>query len=631
MRFAELRRALWHLRNGGVDGLRRHLRRQRRVPGSPRVDTRARAVAQGALGFEPWQPLTHLSRRQDLRVAVILDPFSALAFSFEWDQVAITPDGWRAELEANPPQLLFVESAWNGNDGAWRFLLTGSKGPSPQLRELVGWCQGRRIPTVFWNKEDPTHTEDFLECAALFDHVFTTDADLLDFYRDALGHTRVAALGFAAQPAIHNPIRPAGGHQNRDVAFAGMYFAHRHPERREQMDLLLNAARNVSPRMEHGLEIFSRQLGGDERYQFPAPLDKAVVGTLEYHEMLSAYRAYKVFLNVNTVTTSSTMCARRVFEISASGTPVVSTASPAISATFPSDEVVQVDTRRGAEFAIRSLVTSPELRDRIVHRAQRRIWREHTYSHRVDDVLEVAQLGDHVLTRNPRTVTAVVSSNRPQQLTHVLRTIGSQRDVPVQLAFLAHGWDVDERSVRELASEAGVHDLVILRADQDVPLGACLNRLVDAADGDLVAKVDDDDFYGPYYLRDQIDALEFSGAELVGKQAHFVHLLGADLLALRFPEREHRFTDFVMGPTLLTSRSTAQALRFPEVGLGEDSAFLRSVISEGGRVYSASRFEFAQVRGGASHTWGASDYEILASARVQVAGHATNHVLVKSS
>ena len=57
-----------------------------------------------------------------------------------------------------------------------------------------------------------------------------------------------------------------------------MYFAHKYPERREQMDLLLGAAEAVSGRMEHGLEIFSRFLGDDERYQFPGSLADRVVG-----------------------------------------------------------------------------------------------------------------------------------------------------------------------------------------------------------------------------------------------------------------------------------------------------------------------------------------------------------------
>ena len=58
--------------------------------------------------------------------------------------------------------------------------------------------------------------------------------------------------------------------------------------------------------------------------------------------------------------------------------------------------------------------------------------------------------------------------------------------------------------------------------------------------------MDDDDIYGEHYLTDQLAALRYSNADLVGKQAHYLHLRNRDIVMCRFPEREHRFTDLVM-------------------------------------------------------------------------------------
>lgn len=624
-----VRRAFWHLRHGGPSALRRH-RARVRAAGPPHVGARARTDRHGRLTYPAWPVATAPLRRRDLRVAVVLDDFSRLALSYEWQQVEVTPDDWRRTLEAEPVDLLFVESAWAGNGGAWRYHLTGTQGPRPAFVELVAWCREHGVPTVLWNKEDPVHHEDFLDVARLVDHVWTTDGDMVDRYRTELGHDRVGVLPFAAQPALHHPVRRGAGRAERDVAFAGMWFAHRHPERREQLDVLLGGALDASARMGTGLEIYSRQLGGDDRYQFPAPYDARVVGSLDYASMLTAYRAHKVFLNVNTVVGSPTMCARRIYEITASGTPVVSTPSPAIDAVFAADEVTQVADRHEAGLVLRALVRNPELRDRQVHRAQRRIWAAHTYAHRVDDVLDAAGLGEHRVTGGVPQVSVLVATNRPHRLEHVLRTVGGQRDVDVQLVLLAHGWDVDDADVRAAALAAGVRDVVLLGAGADVALGECLNRLVAASDGAVVAKVDDDDVYGAHYLADQVHALGYSGADVVGKQAHFVHLAGADVTALRFPEREHRFTDFVMGPTLVAPRATVDAVPFPAVGRGEDTGFLADAVAAGASVYSADRFNFVQVRGGdvAAHTWTVSDAELLAGADVQVAGRAPDHAMV---
>ena len=135
----------------------------------------------------------------------------------------------------------------------------GPSAPRPAITELVAHCQEKGIPTVFWNKEDPPHFEDFLPTAALFDHVYTTDENLVPEYRQRLGHDRIRVLPFAAQPKLHNPGRVGRVQRDRSVVFGGMYFRDKYPERREQLDVLLPAAARLD------LDIYSRQDCGVNR------------------------------------------------------------------------------------------------------------------------------------------------------------------------------------------------------------------------------------------------------------------------------------------------------------------------------------------------------------------------------
>lgn len=626
-----LRTGLWHFRKGGFAQVRewrkrRHLQRDLPLSGG-RVD----AVSVDADGWflpenvPPYIPNDRPKAFGDLRVAVILDEFSMGAWSGEFDVLALTPAAWREEL-AGEVDLLFVESAWNGNGGAWQYQLTGSKAPSAALRELVAHCRERNIPTVFWNKEDPPHFDDFLDTAALFDVVFTSDVNKVESYRAALEHDRVAPLSFAAQPSIHNPIRIPGLHQRGDVAFAGMYFAHKYPERREQMQLLLGAAEAIERRLDSPLKVYSR-FADNKQYAFPAPFDKAVVGALDYDRMLTAYRAYKVFLNVNSVVDSPSMCARRVFEIVASGTPVVSTRSAAIPEFFPQDEVPVVDDQLSAQWQIRALVNSPQLRDRMVHRAQRRIWLEHTYSHRAATILDAAGIEYSSDPLRLPSVTAMVSTNRPHMVDHALQQVANQRDVQVQFALLTHGFTVDHAELRAKAADLGVANVVIVEGRDEWKLGDCLNELVRVADGEVLAKFDDDDYYGGAYLLDQLLALRVTGADMVGKQASYVHLGNTDTVVLRNPEREHRWTTFVAGPTLTAPAELFRAHPFEPRTKGEDTALLRAITDAGARVYSADRFNFMQVRRRTNdHTWSVDEAEILANGRVESFGHSLDHV-----
>lgn len=631
----EIRNAVWHFRRGGFKQVNDWFQKQK--------------ATQNPNGFKfSDSNLTNLERDLQLRlpvvvsrrqpsarklneVAIIADTFSARSWSPEWKCTFITPTSWSTDLETSNFSMLLVESAWAGNEGAWSYHLTGSSAPRPAFVDMLNRFKSLGIPTVFWNKEDPPHFDDFLDSAKLFDFVFTSDSRMIKRYQAALGHNRVASLSFGAQPYFHNPVRPVN-QKRRDVAFAGMYFSHKFPERREQMDIVLGGAADISPKLPNGLDIFSRQHGGEEKYQFPEPYASHVVGSLPYDQMLTANKYYSVFLNVNSVVDSPSMCARRIFEITAAGTPVVSAPSAAIKNFFDPSEVLEVHTREEASHAIRSLVRSPELRDRMVHLGQRRIWTEHTYAHRARQIekfigLESSAPSPLSMSTRPK-ISAVVSTIRPQQIQHILSTIGSQRKVDVELIVVSHGFTIDPEEFDRLATNYNVSNFHILEMDRELTLGDCLNKAVSRASGDFITKMDDDDLYGDNYLFDQVAALRFSGASIVGKQAHFMYLADSDATLLRFAEREHRFTNMVMGPTILGHAEIFKSTPFESRSRGEDTQFLRDIIDGGGTIYSSDRFNFMQMRGddGMAHTWNVSDAELTATGSIQWFGRNDRHV-----
>ncbi|SDN06289.1 CgeB family protein [Actinomyces ruminicola] len=611
------RKTLWHARHGGIAGVK-EFRRRRRASAWARP-TRGRRSRKGQGTFPEWDvPAPEAAEpRHELTVGVIADEFTTLALQYEWHAVALTPADWREQIAADPIDLLFVESAWHGNGDAWRYQVIGKNGPSAHLRELVAQARAAGIPTVFWNKEDPAHYDEAIATARLFDWVFTTDATLLDRYRTELGHNRIGVLPFAAQPTIHNPIRLCDDDGRpvplRDIAFAGMYFAHKYPERREQMETLLGAAVDAAPKLEHGLDIFSRYLGADANYQFPAPLDAFVRGSLSYPEMLSAYRGYKAFLNVNSVVNSPSMFARRIFEITACGTPVVTMPSPATGRFLPAGTLAVVGDRKEAYWVQRALVNNPELRERMTYLAQREIWLRHTYTARVDQVLEAVGMGERTYQRP--TIAPLVSTIRPERLDAVLYTLARQQEVEQRPIILTHGFEAPD-AARARARELGL-EVDWVTGEEETTLGANYNRMLARVDADFIAKLDDDDLYGDYYLFESLAAADYARAEVVGKHAHFVHLEDQDAVVLRFPEWEHRYTAFLSGPTLVAATELAREVGFPDTTIGEDTGFLKRASAAGARMYSASRFGFVQRRGaGPGHTWGISSAEVLATGRI---------------
>ena len=112
-------------------------------------------------------------------VAAILDTFTEYCLRYEADLVLLTPKQWKRQLERAQPTFLLVESAWSGNNGEWRYLLTNYKSRDVNpLRDLVKHCREHGLTTVFWNKEDPPNFEVFIDAAKEFDFVFTNRCGL---------------------------------------------------------------------------------------------------------------------------------------------------------------------------------------------------------------------------------------------------------------------------------------------------------------------------------------------------------------------------------------------------------------------------------------------------------------------
>lgn len=454
-----------------------------------------------------------LRRRRDLRIAAVADEFSWWAWQFEADVYTFTPRSWREVLEEQPPHLLLVESAWAGFGDTWRFQVQ-NLGRRPELvpryalPEVVAWCRARGIPTVFYNKEDPPNFAHFVDAARLFDFVFTSDADCLPAYRRHLGHERVFALPFAAQPRLHNPVW--AGPRDGAVAFAGTWYRERHTRRQDA------AAAILRPALEFGLHIYDRMAASDDpQYEWPAAYRPALRGRLPYARMLTAYKRYRVFLNINSVAASPTMFARRVFELLACGTPVISSPSRGIVELLGEDIVLlsadEATTRRHLE----RLLGDDEYRERLALRGQRRVFAAHTYAHRLAAILDA--IGLPAAAENQPVIAMLAAVAGEDDLRGVWENYRRQTYPRKRLLVCA----VQSAAVAALERIAGADSEV----EAVVAEGASWSRAYAAAVARCraghVAAVHPRHFYGPDYLTDYAHATLYAAAPAIGKASYY--------------------------------------------------------------------------------------------------------------
>ena len=542
-------------------------------------------------------------------VAAILDPFTEYCLRYEADLVLLAPKQWKRQLERAQPAFLLVESAWLGNNGEWRYLLTNYKSRDVNpLRDLVKYCREHEVTTVFWNKEDPPNFDVFIDVAREFDFVFTTDVDCIPKYKEICEHDRVYLMAFACQPRLHNPCREKSW-PRYPVCFAGSWME-KYSERRRSLDDLLE------PALAFGLHIFDRNLkvtGYDSRYRFPDRYQSAIKGSLDYEHMLTAYRCYDVMMNVNTVTDSPTMFSRRVFESLACGTPVISTDSVGLRAMLGG--YVRI-TRNSQDTTshLNELLADEERRMREGHLGYRYVHTHHTYRHRMKEMfLEVGvESGDSA--RKP-SVSVVIATCRPDNVKFAIENYRKQVYAEKELLLVLNNAIFDVESIETQAKD--LNNVRIVQVDGRVTLGESLNRGVEEASGYYIAKMDDDDYYGENYLSDMMLAADFSGAEILGKGTYFVHMKAGNITALRSVASQHEFTDFVAGATLTGRREVLREIRFPDCTRGEDSSLLAKASKAGCRIYSADAFNMLVVRGTdhQRHTWDIGDSDFLKNCR----------------
>jgi len=510
------------------------------VPQSPHhIGKITKAIAQ-----KQENPVTHLSvlgweEHIDPTKPVVIgifDEFTHTCFQYQYNLIEPRPDNWQGLLEKYPPDFLFIESSWKGNYGSWQYRVAKyAHPPGNELEELVAVCKQKNIPTVFWNKEDPVHFDNFKHIAPMFDYVFTSAYEAIPRYR-AISNAQVDVLQFAAEEHLHNPIRSTS--RKNAVCFAGSYYANRFEERREDQLMLLRAARNF------GLEIFDRNYNPDKTvrsdFEFPEEFDDNVIGSLPYDQLVGKYTQYKIFLNVNSIIDSKTMFSRRVFELLACGTPVVSTQALGIEETFGKDIVWTVKSENDAKEALHTLMHDQKEWRRRSLKGIRAVFNYHTYRHRTQ------QIANTIFDQpNTDTKTCLLFSivKTQKELSRIVDIFSSMEVPNTELLYYAI---TDNQSLQ--GSPSNVHLI------QNTNFAEAVEKIIEEHQPSYFSMFSPYAVYGKYFINDAIIALTYSNALISAKPLQakdlydYTHEISYDSIVINnqiLPDSEHRLKKII--------------------------------------------------------------------------------------
>jgi len=204
-------------------------------------------------------------------------------------------------------------------------------------------------------------------------------------------------------------------------------------------------------------------------------------------------------------------------------------------------------------------------------------------------------------------VSVITCTNRINYANNILQNFLIQNYNEKELIIILNNNSLNKEDWEKLAE---VHkEIRVFQLDESISLGTCLNFGVSQSKGQILAKFDDDDYYGPMYLQASVKTLLSTDADVVGKSTSFVYFEFKKIIALRNLGKENKFVTRVEGPSFVIKKEVFDKISFPDKSLGEDIAFCKFCIREGFKIYSSDRYNHVYIRhkSKANHTWGIND------------------------
>ena len=234
-----------------------------------------------------------------------------------------------------------------------------------------------------------------------FDHIFTTDEECVQRYKEDYNFGNVHCLMFAGQPKLLNPIEKQT--RTNDIVFAGSWYK-QHPQRCKDMENIFDKILDSG----YNLKIYDRHYStaDDPNRDFPEKYIKYTHPEVPFNEIEMVYKESSYSLNINTETKSKTMFARRVFELMLCNTMVISNYSKGMEELFR-DNIIFID-REELELSNFELKISNNLYE---------VLRYHTYERRFRQILDAINY-EYLLPDD--TVTLYYTVNKESEIKNIL-------------------------------------------------------------------------------------------------------------------------------------------------------------------------------------------------------------------
>lgn len=216
-------------------------------------------------------------------------------------------------------------------------------------------------------------------------------------------------------------------------------------------------------------------------------------------------------------------------------------------------------------------------------------------------------------------ISVICCTMRDDFMENVFQNYASQDFKKKELIIILNKDDMNIVKWKERAKP--FRDISVYQLPKRTTLGECLNIGVKFCKYDIISKIDDDDYYAPHYLSDQIKAIKEKRADVVCKRTVNIYFEKEKTFAIHLAHKDtNKFLNkagAVKGATLVIKKRILKRVRFPHTNFGEDIDFLNKCIKRNYKIYATDEKNYVCLRRSESHhTWNIRNRKLMKQSKI---------------
>lgn len=439
-----------------------------------------------------------------LRVATVCSEYFLRSMISECDLVCIKRNEGYGDL-LNDVDFLLVESTLECATGDWDLAQSVNSNKGNELKSVVKLFRESGIPTVYWITMDHAYHEHFEDFSKNFDYIFCADEEEVQMLNEIGLDSEY--LPPCVQPRIYNPFRVFDKYDAIDLGF--IYDGWADLDRSSIHHELLKKIKDLGC-----LDIVeSNYLVTRGRLKaLDSKLADSIRGCVGYSTYPSVLKHGKGYLSFEESLSTPTSAEWGALKAAASYLPIIHLGS------FKDKDIrenISIQLTSSEEFLseIEKQCEDSLYRKRCAHLSWRMVYQNHTFSHRLSSICK--RIGvNHDWEEFPK-VSIVTPTYRNNYLRASFETYDKQIYPNKELVLVYNGNALPGRE--EIGIGKDRDDVSLFNVPSDLFAGATLNFGILNSTGKYCFRVDDDDYYGKFYITDMLLWLKAIDADLLGK------------------------------------------------------------------------------------------------------------------